>query len=497
MHVIEFQKRGLPHAPILIFLAEDDIPQSAEDFDKISCAELPDPVKNPTLYSIVTSNMIHHHTPKCLEDGEQCSKNYPKDINDFTYSDNDNDFYPNLRRRFIPDNDKKFLWRGTLIDNSWVVPYNPYLTLKYNAHINVEICVSTEAVKYLYKYVYKGPDVVSWDIAPDSARPRELDETARYKTARFLTAPESMWRIFGYSLDARYPPVERLEIHDESRAGDNTMLTAFFERVLFEMYAPLSERELGSLPTGRLKPRATELTYDRFPAYYVLYKDKINNRLQWKRRVIDQHEAKVGRIYMRRGINNVYFYRLLLLYKQGPTSFADLRTVNGVTYDDPKTACFQMNIFDDPKYLQSLFQEMSLHTSERQLRIAFCDVLLNIEHIESPKELWMTFRKDFSRDFQRRRVRSVPQDLHKNRNVFLEIDFQKALYHIDTELLKANSSRGARHFGLPEVTISEENTFDSIIIDIDSFRNEVNHNIVAMNEDQLSFFNMVSSPIVT
>ena len=497
MHVIEFQKRGLPHAHILIFLAEEDIPQSAEDFDKISCAELPDPAKNPKLYRIVTSNMIHHHTPMCEDGGERCSKDYPKDINEFTYSDNDNDYYPQLRRRSITDDGRKFLWKGTLLDNSWVVPYNPYLTLKYDAHINVEICISAEAVKYLYKYVYKGPDVVSWDIAPDSTKPAVSDETAKYKTARFLTAPESMWRIFGYSLDARYPPVERLEIHDESRAGENTMLTAFFERVLLETFAPLSERELGRLPTGALKPRATELTYDRFPAFYVQYKDKTTRILQWKRRVIDQHEAKVGRIYMRRGVNNVYFYRLLLLYKQGPTSFADLRTVNGITYADPKTACFELNIFDDPKYLQSLFQEMSLHTSEKHLRIAFCDVLINIEHIESPMDLWMAFRKDFSRDFQRRRVRSGPQEhLRKNRNVFLEIDFQKALHHIDSELLKSNSSRGTRHFGLPEVTISDEDIFDSIIIDIDSFKNEVNQNIEAMNDDQLSFYNMVSLLII-
>ena len=42
---------------------------------------------------------------------------------------------------------------GIKLDNRWVVPYNPYLLLKYNAHINVEICITVSAVKYLYKYV--------------------------------------------------------------------------------------------------------------------------------------------------------------------------------------------------------------------------------------------------------------------------------------------------------------------------------------------------------
>ena len=46
------------------------------------------------------------------------------------------------------------------IDNRWIVPYNPYLCQKYDCHINVKICSSIRSVKYLYKYVYKGPDRV-------------------------------------------------------------------------------------------------------------------------------------------------------------------------------------------------------------------------------------------------------------------------------------------------------------------------------------------------
>ncbi|KAL1930101.1 hypothetical protein VTP01DRAFT_1255 [Rhizomucor pusillus] len=39
-----------------------------------------------------------------------------------------------------------------------IVPFNKYVLLKYNPHINVEICFSARSVKYLYKYVYKGHD---------------------------------------------------------------------------------------------------------------------------------------------------------------------------------------------------------------------------------------------------------------------------------------------------------------------------------------------------
>ena len=45
-----------------------------------------------------------------------------------------------------------------MVDNSWIVPYNPYLALRYDAHINVEVCASVTSTKYLYKYCTKGSD---------------------------------------------------------------------------------------------------------------------------------------------------------------------------------------------------------------------------------------------------------------------------------------------------------------------------------------------------
>ena len=40
-HVIEFQKRGLPHAHMLIILDAADRPSGAADIDRMVCAELP------------------------------------------------------------------------------------------------------------------------------------------------------------------------------------------------------------------------------------------------------------------------------------------------------------------------------------------------------------------------------------------------------------------------------------------------------------------------
>jgi hypothetical protein len=48
--------------------------------------------------------------------------------------------------------------KGVLLDNRSVVPYDPYLSKRFKAHINVERCSSISAFKYLFKYVFKGGD---------------------------------------------------------------------------------------------------------------------------------------------------------------------------------------------------------------------------------------------------------------------------------------------------------------------------------------------------
>ena len=51
--VIEFQKRDLPHAHLLVNLANDDKFRIAEDLDCIIPAEIPDATTQPRLHAIV------------------------------------------------------------------------------------------------------------------------------------------------------------------------------------------------------------------------------------------------------------------------------------------------------------------------------------------------------------------------------------------------------------------------------------------------------------
>nr|GEU63642.1 ATP-dependent DNA helicase PIF2 [Tanacetum cinerariifolium] len=67
----------------------------------------------------------------------------------------DTDGYAIYRRR---DNKVTAQKAKFVYNNKHVVPYSMYLLLKYEAHINVEWCNRSKAIKYLFKCLNKGPD---------------------------------------------------------------------------------------------------------------------------------------------------------------------------------------------------------------------------------------------------------------------------------------------------------------------------------------------------
>ena len=82
--------------------------------------------------------------------------------------------------------------KSVYLTNQNVVPYNPFLTKKYKAHINIELCGSADAIKCINKCVYKGPDRTTIHLR------NENDEIERYLTSRYIGPTEAVWRLFEY-----------------------------------------------------------------------------------------------------------------------------------------------------------------------------------------------------------------------------------------------------------------------------------------------------------
>ena len=168
LHVIEFQKRGLPHAHILIIL--EKAIATVDEIDQCVCAELPTPpnasdyeggeagepyraafTRWAELSDAVCEFMTHGpcgdanpHAP-CMTDGK-CKKNFPKKYQHETRKPEDA-IYPVYRRRSPSDGGTRRTYLGHTYDNSHVVPYSPYLLLKYRCHLNVECCISVKGIK--------------------------------------------------------------------------------------------------------------------------------------------------------------------------------------------------------------------------------------------------------------------------------------------------------------------------------------------------------------
>ncbi|XP_028081957.1 uncharacterized protein LOC114283346 [Camellia sinensis] len=373
---IEFQKRGLPHMHALLFLKGPDKIRTCAQVDKLVCAEFSDPKDEPMLFETIKCCMVHgpcgarNPQAPCMENGK-CTKRYPRAFAETTTMDQNG--YPIYRRR---NNGQTYIVRGKEVDNRDIVPYNAYLSKRFNCHINVEVCAEMRCVKYIHKYIYKGHDRTTMVLGL-------INEIQQYLDARYIGPPEAAWRIFGYPLRAEIPTVVRLALHlpgmhrvlfnpDESleaivsRAGQQmSTLTGFFA------YCASMEDEC-------------PFTYQEFPQHFVW----LNSEKRWKPR---QQGYAIGRMYFAsRNCGERFYLRLLLTVVKGPKSFQCLRMVNNVLHDMFKSACVARGLLeDDEEWIQCL-KEAAVMKIGYQLRRLFTIILTQCSPLQ-PYALWNQF----------------------------------------------------------------------------------------------------------
>ncbi|KAG2190432.1 hypothetical protein INT47_005587, partial [Mucor saturninus] len=407
--VVEFQKRGLPHAHMLFIVKPEHKPRTTTDFDKIISAEIPNQESFPMAYATVTKNMMHGPcgslNPRaiCMKDGK-CSKGYPKKFVPITTTAESG--YPIYRRR--RDGRSVTKANGVALDNIWVVPHNIFLCTKYDAHINVEICNTVSAVKYLYKYVFKGHDRASVQISSNdqqaSANTVSHDEINHFIDARYVSAPEASWRIFGFSLHKEFPSHQRLSIHLPGQetvyfaeganlsdvlansASKNTTLTAWFN-------------------INRTDPNANQYLYHEFPEYYTWQKKET----VWRTRQRGFNQT-IGRIYsVSPKESEKYYLRLLLNYVRGAKSFEDMRTVEGVLYETYQAAARAKGLLADDEQWDTCLLESDTFQSPFMLRRLFVTILVFCNP-SSPFQLWITHKDNLAYDYLLTQKRLLTDD---------------------------------------------------------------------------------------
>lgn len=335
------------------------------------------------------------HNPKnvCMTENG-CKNHYPRAFSSETTQGKDS--YPIYRRRA---NGLRVTVRSSLLDNRWVVPYNPYLLSRYDCHINVEICSGVKAVKYLYKYIYKGHDKVAVHIHQSDGE-LIVDEIREFQDGRWVAAPEAMWRIFGFHLNEMYPTVTNLQLH-----LPNKQSVSYWEH-----------QQLGNILNNKLASMTmlTEFfTYclndqDKKDHLYRDFPEKFTWNKQSRRWAARRHKKAIGRINVANPSEGErYYLRLLLNHVRRPTLFEDLLTSNGVRCRTFKESAERRGLLQSDDWIfQCLFDAVSFQMPLALHRL-FATLLVFCEPA-NVRALWDQYYDDLSEDF-RRKVNITPQ----------------------------------------------------------------------------------------
>ncbi|XP_071680445.1 uncharacterized protein [Lolium perenne] len=297
VYVVEFQKRGLPHAHFLLIMEGRYKLTCPEQYDKLISAELPNKIKYPELYKM------------------------------------GKDSYPLYRRR---NDGCKVMVRKAWLDNRWVVPYNPHLLRHLNCHINVEACSSIKAVKYLFKYIYKGHDRASITVseADRTDSNGNIDEINQYRDA---SSGQDIQQVV-------------------NRQGvEKSMLTEYFA-------------------ANRLHEEARGILYRDFPEWYTWQKGKKGEDKHWQRRAVKKDGTRTKRIQVGRIVSahpaegDRYYLRVLLNHVTGATCYDDLKTVDGQLLGSFREAAERRGLIEGDNTLDESLTESTLFEMPSSLR---------------------------------------------------------------------------------------------------------------------------------
>ncbi|XP_025406670.1 uncharacterized protein LOC112680704 [Sipha flava] len=422
MYSVEWQKRGLPHAHILIWLLNK---LHSNEVDDIISAEIPDPVTDPRLHDIVTTQMVHgpcgalNPLSPCMADGK-CTKRYPRPLVAETVTGNDG--YPVYRRRSKEDNGRtikvKVQNQEIEIGNEFIVPYCPLLSRIFETHANVESCHSAKSIKYLCKYVTKGSDMAVFGIASENVN----DEISNFQMGRYVSTNEALWRLLSFQIHERYPTVVHLAVHLEN--GQRVYFTEANAAQRAER--PPSTTLTSFFAMCEADPFAATLMYVEMPKYYTWNQStkKFQRRKQgtpvpdWPQ--VFSTDA-LGRMYTVHPRNDECFYlRLLLVNVRGPKSFAHLKTVNGHQCQTYREACQLLGLLENDSHWDLTLADSVVSSNAYQIRTLFA-IIITTCFPSQPIQLWNKYKDAICEDILHRlRIQTNNPDIQITDEIYNE-----------------------------------------------------------------------------
>ena len=463
-------------------------PRTPEMINRVVSAEIPDKNVNPKLYDIITTNNIHGpcgrainpNRPCMAGEGSQkhCSKRFPKPFSNTTVVRDD--AYPEYRRR-SPDQGGqthkiKLYGKDFDIDNSWIVPYNPTLSLRYKCHINVEIVHTVAAVKYLYKYITKGNDriIINFD---NDGQPREdvvHDEIQNFLNVRFMSTSEGYVKIYNIPIHYKNISVVKLPCHLE-----NEQMVTIPEGAQPDQILPPVTKLTAYFEKNKHDDLAKNTTYINMPTFFVWVKGTKDVSGHWKRRERGKANecfeftsdaiGRINRIANNARQSELYHLRILLHHRKGPTCYNDLKKVNieaqEVICDTFREACQKLGLLHDDTEIDKAMKDASSMAFGDSLRYFFCSLLIFCSPV-TPFKFWNDWKIELCRD------KMVKEGLIEPNRIMVE----EVLLYIKERLEKEHFTM--EQFNLPEPEIRVIEAAEEVRM----LDEETNYNIESLKE---------------
>lgn len=163
-----------------------------------------------------------------------------------------------------------------------------------------------------------------------------------------------------------------------------------------------------------------------------------------KRRV-----RQIGRMHPLSPRQPAYYVRCLLTVVRGPTSFEDLRTIDGIEYETFQEACYAAGVLSRDNEWENCFQRACQLRTGRELRYMFASAMTfsALDKLTAPR-IWTRFADEFTDDLLYR-ITSNPADYRYPRPWTCEhAAHDYGLYELHHLLQRDEYSLS--DFGLPE-----------------------------------------------
>jgi hypothetical protein len=171
-------------------------------------------------------------------------------------------------------------------------------------HINVEMCNTAMALKYLFKYITRGPDHTMAKVQQEDEVHKE-NEIEDYEDLGCIGASKSCWRIFTFETNEVHPSVQALPIHFEN--GQRAQFEEGKEVLAVQEGAPNMQLMMWFHYNQTRDPSEVCVLYPNFPKEYVLNRSS----KVWTKQKRKEPFPTIGHVYnVHPTMGKLYYLRL-------------------------------------------------------------------------------------------------------------------------------------------------------------------------------------------